>query len=512
VTARTSSELPAWYEGLTEATVVSGAPGEASAVCFDSRSAAPAALFVAMPGLTFDGNAFIPDAIGRGARFVIVQENLRDVWQPYVNEDVTFVAVPNARAALAQAAAGFYGHPARQMGVIGVTGTDGKTTTTHLTAHVLNATGQRAGYLSSVEFGLGGHVETNASHMTTLEASEVQRHLARIRDAAGRYAVVEASSIGLDMHRVDECEFDAGVFTNLAPDHLDYHGSMAAYRDAKALLFRMLGESVEKPGVAKAAILNADDSASAEIAKATQVPVITYGVDAPANLTAHDIRRDGWGMRFSARMFGQDVPGFLPLLGEYNVANALGAVAAAVSENVDFADAVAGLESFTGVPGRLELIEEGQPYRVVVDIASTEQAMRNVVRMLRAVTHGRIIVLFGAAGERDPARRRGIGRAVADGADFAVITNEDPRSEDPDLILDEIAAALKGKGWSEGRNYLRELDRRQAMELAFKQAQRGDTVLLAGKATEPSIVIANTHWPWDERRIARELLRESLDV
>jgi UDP-N-acetylmuramoyl-L-alanyl-D-glutamate--2,6-diaminopimelate ligase len=511
VTTRTSSELPAWLEGLTGADLVSGAPAEASGVCHDSRAASEDAVFVAIPGLTVDGNAFIPDAIARGARFVVVQQNLRDVWQPYVNEDVAFVAVPDARVALAQAAAGFYDHPARSMGVVGITGTDGKTTTTHLTAHVLNATGQRAGYLSSVEFGVGGHVESNASHMTTLESSEVQRHLARIRDAAGKYAVVEASSIGLDMHRVDECEFDVGVFTNLAPDHLDYHGSMVAYRDAKALLFRMLGESIDK-GVGKAAILNADDSATAEISRVTTVPVITYGVDANANITAHDIRLDGWGMRFEVRMFGQKIPAHLPLLGEYNVSNALAAVGAAVSQNVDVGAAVDALSTFIGVPGRMERIDAGQNYTVVVDIASTEQAMRNVLRMIRAVSDGRIIVLFGAAGERDPARRRGIARAVADAADLAVITNEDPRSEDPDLILDEIASALKAKGWIEGRKYWRELDRRQAIELAFARAEKGDTVLLAGKGTEPSIVIANTHWPWDERRIARELLRESLDV
>jgi len=511
VTTRTSSELPAWYAGLSDPRVLSGAPSEATAVDHDSRTVAEGGIFVAIQGLTVDGNSFIPAAIDRGARFIVVQENLRDVWQPYVNEDVTFVAVPDARIALAEAAAAFYGHPARSMGVIGVTGTDGKTTTTHLIAHVLNAVGLRAGYLSSVEFGVGGHVELNASHMTTLESKEVQRRLARIRDAAGRYAVVEASSIGLDMHRVDQCEFDVGVFTNLAPDHLDYHGSMAAYRDAKALLFRMLGVSLEK-GVGKAAILNADDSASHEIARLTTVPVITYGVAKRANVAARDIRRDGWGMRFSVRMFGEDAPACLPLLGEYNVSNALAAVGAAVSQNVDFTDAVAALETFTGVPGRLELLDEGQPFRVVVDIASTEQAMRNVLRMLAAVTKGRIIVVFGAAGERDPARRRGIARAVAEAADFAVITNEDPRGEDPDAILDEIASALKAKGWAEGRKYLRELDRRQAIEMAFARAERDDTVLLAGKATEPSIVIANTHWPWDERRIARELLRDSLDV
>ncbi len=209
-------------------------------------------------------------------------------------------------------------------------------------------------------------------------------------------------------------------------------------------------------------------------------------------------------------MFGEDVTGRVGLLGEYNVANCLAAAAVAVSQGVEFAAAIRALESFPGVPGRMELIDEGQPYRVVVDIASTEQSMRNVLGMLRAVTGGRLIVVFGAAGERDPARRRGIARAVAELADHAVITNEDPRSEDPEAILDEIAAALKSAGF--GRRFDRELDRRQALDMAFGRARANDTVLLAGKGTEQSIVIGNVHWPWDERRIARELLTDRRGV
>ncbi len=198
MTARTSAELPTWFRDLTYARVVSGVPSDATAVCHDSRQVVPDAVFVAISGLTVDGNGFIPNAISAGARSIIVQEDAHERWQRFVNEDVTFVAVPDARVALAEAASGFYGHPARTLGMIGVTGTDGKTTTTHLIAHVLNETGQRAGYLSSVEFGAGGIVEMNASHMTTLEATDMQRQLAKIRDAGGRYAVVEASSIGLD--------------------------------------------------------------------------------------------------------------------------------------------------------------------------------------------------------------------------------------------------------------------------------------------------------------------------
>ncbi len=509
MTTRTSAELPTWFRDLTGAVVVSGSPGDASAICHDSRRVEPGAVFVAISGSSADGNSFIPDAISAGARSIVVQMDAHARWRRFVNEDVTFVAVPDARVALAEAAAGFYGHPARSMGMIGVTGTDGKTTTTHLIAHALNANGRRAGYLSSVEFGAGGIVEMNASHMTTLEAPEVQRQLARIHGAGGQFAVVEASSIGLDMHRVDQCEFDVGVFTNLAPDHLDYHGSMADYRDAKALLFRMLGSSTEK-GFGKAAVINADDAVAPDMRAAAAVPVITYALREPADLMARDISLDGFGMTFVARMSGEDVAGRIGLLGEYNVANCLAAAAVAVSQGVEFATAIRALETFPGVPGRMELIDEGQPYRVVVDIASTEQSMRNVLGMLRAVTTGRLIVVFGAAGERDAARRRGIACAVAELADFAVITNEDPRSEDPEAILNEIASALKSAGF--GRKFHREPDRRQAIDIALGRAKPRDTVLLAGKGTEQSIVIGNVHWPWDERRIARELLADRRGV
>ncbi|MBI2723742.1 MAG: UDP-N-acetylmuramoyl-L-alanyl-D-glutamate--2,6-diaminopimelate ligase [Chloroflexi bacterium] len=501
---RTSSQLPTWFRDLSDARVVSGTPGDATAICLDSRTAVPGAVFVAIAGLSADGNTFIPHAISRGARYVIAQEDHAERWQRFINEDVTFVSVPDVRVALAEAAAGFYDHPARTLGSIGVTGTDGKTTTTHLIAHVMNQVGLRTGYLSSVEFGAGGHIEQNVSHMTTLEATEVQRHLAQIRDAGAKFAVVEASSIGLDLHRVDQCEFDVGVFTNLSPDHLDYHGSMAAYRDAKAILFRMLGESVEKR-VGKAAILNADDPISADMRAVSEVPVITYGVRAGAELTAREIRPDGFGTRFTARIFGEDATVRTDLLGAYNVSNCLAAVAVALSQGAEFGASMEALTSFPGVPGRMELIDEGQPFRVVVDIASTEQAMRNVLSMLRPLTRGKLIVVFGAAGERDVARRRGIARAVAERADFAVLTNEDPRSEPPDAILDEIAGALRNRGF---RKFERELDRRQALKMAFQRAAKNDTVLLAGKGTEQSIVIGGVHWPWDERRIARELLSE----
>jgi len=441
-----------------------------------------------------------------------VQADARTAWDGYVADDVTVVAVPDARVALAEAAAGLYEHPARGLGMVGVTGTDGKTTTTHLIAHVLSATETSAGYLSSVAFGVRDVTEQNVSHMTTLEASDVQRYLAQTRDAGGRYAVVEASSIGLDLHRVDQCDFDVAVFTNLTRDHLDYHKSMEAYAAAKARLFAMLDASPAKAVAQKAAILNADDPASETMRAATSAPAMTYGVREPAAVAGRDIPTDGFGTRFAARMGGENAAVRMGLLGAYNVSNALAAVATAVSQGTRFGEAVHALESFPGVPGRMELIDKGQPFRVVIDIASTEQAMRNVLEMLRPLTTGKLIVVFGAAGERDPGRRTGIARAVAACADFADLTNEDPRSEDPDEIIEQIAGGLRAAGWEEERQFVRKRDRRAAIELAFGRAKAGDTVLLAGKGTEPSIVIGTEHVPWDERTVARELLGRAASV
>ncbi len=506
-----SAASPAWLSNLRGACVVSGVPAEGTAVCHDSRAVVPGAIFVAIEGATLDGHNFIGDAVRRGAASLIVRAGSRIEIGESPFPAPAIIEVPDTRIALAEAAAGFYGFPARTLGTIGVTGTDGKTTTTHLVAHVLNATGHPTGYLSSVEFGLPASAELNASHMTTLEAPDVQRHLAAIRDAGGRYAVIEASSHGLDMHRVDQCEFDVGVFTNLSPDHLDYHKTMERYRDAKAELFRMVSRSVPRKGVGKRAVVNADDPAWAYMRTAAETPSIAYAIGVSADVQAANVSASSEGTRFLLSYGAESTQAVTPLLGDFNVSNCLAAVGVALSQGVSFDDAAAALSSFAGVPGRMEIIDEGQPFRVIVDIASTEQAMRNVLGVLRIATPGQLIVVFGAAGERDRERRHGIARAVADQADYAIVTNEDPRGEAPLAIIDEIADALERGGFARDR-YARIEDRRAAVARAFERAGPGDTVLLAGKGTEQSIVIGTTHHPWDERQVARELLRERFGV
>jgi len=498
-----------WLSLLPEARIVAGEPGVVTSVCFDSRAVTPGALFVAVPGLDTDGHRYLGDALDRGAAALLVQEDHRAQWEPLLSRSAAIVVVPDTRAALAKAAAGFYGRPATKLGVIGVTGTDGKTTTVHLIAHLLESSGRPMGYLSSAAFRSGHEAARNDSHMTTLEAPFVQGQLAAMVQAGMRYAVIEASSHGLALHRVDECAFDVAVFTTLSRDHLDFHGTMDAYREAKGRLFRMLDESPAKDGIAKAAVVNADDAAAGYFASLSRAALTMYGIHAAADVYAEAIEARGLATRFRLLTPAGSADVTVGLAGRYNVSNCLAATAVALSQGVELDEIARGLQSFPGVPGHLEPIDAGQPFRVVVDIASTPDAMRRVLEVLRPVTKGRLIAVFGAAGERDPARRDGIGRAAGELADFAVLTNEDPRREDPDAIIEQIASGLRAARRSEGDDFARVPDRREAIRAAFASALGGgDTVLLAGKGTEPSIEMATEAIPWDEARVARELLLE----
>ena len=416
--------------------------------------------------------------------------------------------MPDTRKALAQAAAGFFGHPARKLGVIGVTGTDGKTTTVHLISHVLESAAKPTGFMSSVSFRSGGDAVLNDTHMTTVEAPRIQEQLCAMVDADMRYAVLEASSHGLALHRLDECEFDVAVFTTLSRDHLDFHGTMDEYKAAKGRLFQMLDESASKD-TPKAAVVNVDDAASGYFRALSKVDIVTYGLDDEADVRAEAIEADGLSTRFRLVMAGASNDVSVALAGVFNVYNCLAAAAVGQSQGLSTDEIAEGLCSFPGVPGRMEAIDAGQPFRVVVDIASTSDALRRVLETLRPVTEGRLCVVFGCAGERDVARRDGMGRAAGDLADYVVLTNEDPRREDPDAIIEEIAVGVRSAGRKESDDFVRVPDRRKALQHAFAWAEAGDTVLLAGKGTEQSIVIGTEHHPWDEARVARALLGDA---
>jgi len=326
-----------WPSLLPGARFVGKPPSEIPAVCYDSRLITPCAVFVAVPGAlppqSRDGHDFIPMALDKGAAAIVVQADRQAKWQSLASGSIPLIVVPDTRRALARIAAAFWGFPARRLVTIGVTGTDGKTTTVHLIAALLEAAGLPAGYLSSVAFQTGARPDLNATHMTTLQSPEVQEMLARMVEGGRRYAVIEASSHGLALNRVDECEFDIAVFTTLSSDHLDFHGDAAGYLAAKGRLFEMLNESVDK-GVPKTAVLNADDPASANLRSRTHADAVTYAVDAPADLRAESLRLEPLASAFDlAGPFGR-LPVQLPLPGRHNVCDALAAGAVALALGV----------------------------------------------------------------------------------------------------------------------------------------------------------------------------------
>lgn len=502
--------LQALVQGLAQAEVVGNAGVNITQICYDSRQVTPGSLFVAITGLGADRHQFIEAALIAGAAAVVVQADRRPQWQPYIGR-TTLITVPDTQAALAPIAAAFHRYPARVLRTIGVTGTDGKSTTTELCAQLLEAARNRTGMLSSVAFRVGDQRWLNPFHATTLEASEVQSYLAAMRDAGCTYAVIECSSHGLALHRVDHCEFDAGIFTTLTPDHLDFHGTFEAYRAAKGRLFAMLDTAADK-GIAKAAVLNIDDPASEYFRSLTRAEIWTYGTSAAALVRAEAIQLQG--MKTTFRLVTPAGVGevCLNLPGTFNVSNALAAVACALSQGVDFHLIIEALPGLRAPEGRMEVIEGPQPFTVIVDFAATPDSLHKALAAARPLVReyrerGRLIVLFGCAGERDPGRRTGMGRVAGEWADFAVFTNEDPRSENPESILRQIVSGYEAAGRSP-QEYAIIPDRRQAITLAFQQARPGDVVLLCGKATEPYIEIAGQRVPWDERRIARELLHK----
>jgi len=488
-----------------------GPDADVSAICYDSRRAGPGALFVAVPGFRTDGHDHIEEAAQRGATAVAVQADRPEKWRAAVGgRGLAAVVVADTRQALAGLAAAFYGHPGRRLRVVGVTGTDGKSTVVHLVSHLLEAAGHRSGLLSTVQCKAGDRIWPNESRFTTPEAPDVQALLAEIVAAGDEYAVLESTSHGLALHRLDGCEYDIAAMTNVTADHLDFHRSREEYLGAKGRLFAMLDESTRKAGVEKVAVLNVDDPAADYFRSLTRARTISYGVEKPADVRAAEIRPSDWGSRFRLATTAGEEEVTLGQPGDFNVYNALAAASVALSQGVALGDIARGIASFSGVPGRLERIEEGQPFTVVVDFAHAPEALRRVLTFLRGRCRGRLIAVFGCIGERERPRRAGMGLAAGQLADFSILTNDNPFSEDPDGIIAEIAEGLREAGRHEGHHFVAIPDRREAIAHAFAMAVEGDVVLLAGKGHEQSIIIGETVIPWDDRRAARELLREML--
>jgi UDP-N-acetylmuramoyl-L-alanyl-D-glutamate--2,6-diaminopimelate ligase len=393
------------------------------------------------------------------------------------------------------------------MRIIGVTGTDGKTTTCHMTSSVLTAAGARAARLGTVDTYIPGEDGESPTRMSTPEANQVHRILRRALDAGCDHVIVESTSHGLALHRLDDVEYDIAAVTNVTGDHLDFHKSFEAYREAKSLLFAMLERSADK-GAGKTAIVNADDpSAQFMLSQAPSANRLSFGFEArDLDVFARNVhlRPDGTSFRLVTPAGTADVSIQLPAL--FNVANALCAASIGLACGAPLPDIARGLEDLAGVPGRMERIDAGQPFSVIVDYAHTGDAVRKALGVLREVSPGRLIVVVGAAGERDPGRRFGVARAAAEDADFAVFTNEDPRSEDPAAIVREIGSHAENAGRARGSDFIEVEDRREAIGAALERAAEGDVVLICGKGHEQSIIYGHEERPWDDRTVAREEL------
>ncbi|MFI5284727.1 MAG: UDP-N-acetylmuramoyl-L-alanyl-D-glutamate--2,6-diaminopimelate ligase [Candidatus Dormibacteria bacterium] len=490
--------------GIEAAIEPSEAASGVTAIASDSRAVTPGSLFVAIPGLRSDGHDFIDDAVKRGAAAIVAERSP----EPSIDPSIPVVIVRDARLALAGLAAAFNDHPSRHLCVVGITGTDGKTTTATLLWHAWRAAGIAAGSMTTVDRRTGGEIAANPSRQTTPEAPELQSELARIRDAGCTHVALETSSHALEMRRTDGVEFRAAVFTRITTEHLELHGSRDRYLAAKARLLEQV--SARRDGIA---VLDAGDPFG--FPHLVTIPVatrLTYTdlPDIAADLRAEGIVAEPAAVRFMARTPWGDRLVRLPLAGSFNVRNALAALASACATGADLEGAVRGLESADGVIGRMERIDLGQPFEVVVDYAHTGDALETVLHELRRTTTGRLWAVFGSAGERDLEKRPAMGAVAARLADVSVITDEDPRGEDRGRILEQIAAGAVAASGVRGGNVFVIPDRQEAIDFAVANAAPGDTVLCAGKGHEKTLETLTGEIPWNEREVAMAAIRRRL--
>jgi len=499
-------KLSTLLAGLPDA-VFSGGPDPAvRGLAYDSRRAGPGSLFVALRGVHTDGHRFLTDAAGRGAAALLSEDDASGIGLPWVK-------VKDARAALSRLAARFFGEPSRSLYVIGVTGTDGKSTTVSFIHQLLEALGYAAGFLSTVSHKTGDKAADNPFRQSTPEAPEIHGLLAVMRDNGKRFAVVEATSHGLSEKtgRLADVSFDAAVLTNVALEHLEFHGTLERYRDDKANLVRALGRNPGKPhGLPRAAAVNADDAhwrLFAEAAARAGVTPVRYALTNDAEWRATDLSPGPAGTSFNVLSGGRVLPARLSVPGEFNVENFLAAAAVTcAATGRDPAEVCALAERLRPVRGRFENVARGQPFRLIVDFAHTPQSFGRLLPALKRETAGRLIVVFGSGGERDTAKRRLQGEAAARAADVIILADEDPRGEDPTAILEEIAAGCAVK--RRGENLFLVPDRREAIGRACALAKAGDTVALLGKGHEKSIAYKDGALPWNEHTAAEQALSD----
>ncbi|WP_206831242.1 UDP-N-acetylmuramoyl-L-alanyl-D-glutamate--2,6-diaminopimelate ligase [Alicyclobacillus fructus] len=464
----------------------------------DSRAVEQGSLFAAIRGHTVDGHRFVRQAVERGAVAVMVEEPVADV-----PESIPQVVVPDTRHWSALVADRLFGSPSRQLRVIGVTGTNGKTTVTHIVRHLLDASGRRAGLIGTVGAKCGA-VSWPLPN-TTPEAVEVHRLLRRFVEAGATHAVMEVSSHALVERRAAGVSFACAAFTNLTQDHLDFHGTMERYAAAKALLFSRLGNGPgDDPSRAIYAVINADDPWSHVMAEASAAPILTYGIERPADVRAREVRLSADGARFWVDSPAGAFQVETPLIGRFNVYNALAAVAIALVEGLAPGEIQEGIRSYPSVPGRMERIDEGQPFSVFVDYAHTPDGLENVLAAVREFAPARVLVVVGCGGDRDRTKRPKMAAVAVKLADRAIFTSDNPRSEDPLAILRDMREGVTPEF---AHKVIEEVDRRRAIEAAIAEAKPGDVVVIAGKGHEDYQIVGTEKRHFDDREEARRAIR-----
>ena len=456
---------------------------EITHVCVDSRATQKGSLFVAVPGNRCDGGHYARQAVDRGAVCVVCQSELPP--------DLPWVKVRGARLALSQLACRWYGHPSRQLTMLGVTGTNGKTTVTYLLRHILQRTGMKTGLIGTVQNIVGE--QTLPAQRTTPDALQIQQLLSAMTKNGCSHAVMEVSSHALDQHRAEGIEFAVGLFTNLTEDHLDYHGTMGCYCDAKAKLFQM----------SRMGVCNADDPWTERLLAGASCPSVYYGIHNPAEVWAEDIFLHSRSVDFTVCTARTRTPVHLGVPGRFSVYNALGAIAACGELGIPPEECAAALATFPGVAGRMEVVPTpGKPYTLLIDYAHTPDALENVLKTVRGFAQNRVIAVFGCGGDREREKRPLMGHIAGKLADLTIITSDNPRTEEPMAIIRDILPGIAG---AEDK-YIVEPDRRGAIALAMGRAAAGDVIVLCGKGHETYQEIGDKTIPMDEREIVRSLL------
>lgn len=459
-------------------------------ISYDSRKTGQGFLFVCIPGFKTDGHDYIQNAIEKGAIAVLAQHKVE------VPDGISLLITQDTRKALPVLSANFYGHPSQKLKVVGVTGTNGKTSTTHLVQAILEKWGKKTGIMGTL-YARIDEEEKNFGH-TTPESVDIQSFIHEVVNHAGEYMVMEVSSHALDLGRVDGVHFHSAVFTNLTQDHLDYHETMDAYRACKVKLFQQLSLTNGS------GIINIDDSSFKAFVDACPASYVTYGMNEEADIRAVDVKTGLRGSQFTVWYKGHSFPIKTRLIGLFSVYNTLAAVAFALQEGIEPAIIQEALEEVYGVPGRFEQVDCGQDFTVVVDYAHTPDGLENILKTGRKLAEKRLITVFGCGGDRDRTKRPIMGRIAAQYSDFCIVTSDNPRTEGPEAIIDEI---IPGLHEVEGSRYARVVDRREAIHHAITMARPGDLVIIAGKGHETYQLVKDQVLPFDDRKVAAEFLK-----